>query len=92
MPDNLSEEKWREAWQLFQAGGDVPAAQVGAYLSRLEASPEVRDVVARMLLANDSLVTGPHSDPSPEASAWVWQAPASRLLPSRPERKSTGTR
>src|SRR4051812_21878211 len=60
---NLTEEQWRAAWQLFQAGGDVPAEQVGTYLSRLEASPEVRDVVARMLLANDPLLTGQGSNP-----------------------------
>jgi serine/threonine protein kinase len=58
MKNDLNEEQWREAWQLFQAGGEVPADQAGTFLSRLEASPEVRDIVARMMLADNSLSTG----------------------------------
>jgi tetratricopeptide (TPR) repeat protein len=84
MNDDLNEEQWREAWQLFQAAGDLEVDQAGAFLSRSEASPEVRDIVARMILADNSLSAGPGSNGMSGSAALglsTSRVPVAPLLP-----------
>jgi hypothetical protein len=50
----MKEEQWRAAWELFQAGGDLPKDELEAFLNQSGVGPEVREIAARMMSASES--------------------------------------
>ncbi len=61
---DMREEQWRAAWDLFEAGGDLPPDELQAFLNHSGVSPEVRRIADRMMVAAES----PSSDSGITAS------------------------